>query len=170
MRDKDANDNTETFEVVVTRELEAPVEEVWKAWSDSEYVRRWWGPAGFTSPSAEMDFRVGGASLVCMRAPAEYGGQDMYNTWTYARIDPHNRIDFISNFADEDGRHLSPADLGVPEGVPHDVLHEIAFTGAGDDGTEITVTEYGYTTEEARNLSKVGMEQCLDKMGAIFAG
>ena len=170
MRDKVANDNIETFEVVVTRELEAPVEEVWKAWSDPEYVTQWWGPAGFTSPSAEMDFRVGGASLVCMRAPAEYGGQDMYNTWTYTRIDPHDRIDFISNFADEDGRPLNPADLGVPQGVPHDVLHVITFKGAGDGRTEITVTEYGYTTEEARNLSKAGMEQCVDKMAAIFAG
>jgi hypothetical protein len=45
----------------------------------------------------------------------------------------------------------------------------IAFKGAGDGGTEITVTEYGYTTDEARNPSKVGMEQCLDKMAAIFA-
>jgi uncharacterized protein YndB with AHSA1/START domain len=105
-----------------------------------------------------------------MRAPAEYGGQDMYNTWTYTRIDPHERIEFISNFADEDGRHLNPADLGVPQGVPHDVLHVITFKGAGGGGTEITVTEYGYTTEEARNLSKAGMEQCVDKMAAIFAG
>lgn len=40
----------------------------------------------------------------------------------------------------------------------------------GTGGTEITVTEYGCTTEEARNLSKVGMEQCLDKWAAIFAG
>src|SRR5215207_5729970 len=69
---KDNNDNTETLDVVVvTRVLDAPVEEVWKAWSDPEYVMRWWGPTGFRSPSAEMDFRVGGASLVCMGAPAE---------------------------------------------------------------------------------------------------
>jgi hypothetical protein len=33
----------------------------------------------------------------------------------------------------------------------------------------MTVTEYGYTTEEACDLSRAGMEQCLDKM-AIFAG
>jgi hypothetical protein len=30
------------------------------------------------------------------------------------------------------------------------------------------VTEHGYTTEQARDLSKAGMEQCLDKMSAIF--
>ena len=68
MYSKDTNDNTQTFDVVVTRIFDAPVEEVWKAWSDPAYVTRWWGPAGFTSPSAEMVFRVGGASLVCMRA------------------------------------------------------------------------------------------------------
>jgi uncharacterized protein YndB with AHSA1/START domain len=161
-------DGSETFDVVVTRVLDAPVEEVWKTWSDPAYVMRWWGPTGFTSPSAEMDFRVGGASLVCMRAPAEYGGQDMYHTWTYTRIDPYERIEFVSNFADEDGTHLDPAAMGVPPGVPHDVPHVVTFEARGDDGTEMTVTEHGYTTEQARDLSRAGMEQCLDKMAAIF--
>jgi hypothetical protein len=44
------------------------------------------------------------------------------------------------------------------------------FKAAGDSETEMTVTEYGYTTEEARDLSRAGMEQCLDKMAAMFAG
>jgi uncharacterized protein YndB with AHSA1/START domain len=165
---EDTNDHTQTFDVVLTRIFDAPVEEVWKAWSDAEYVRRWWGPAGFTSPSAEMDFRVGGASLVCMRAPEEYGGQDMYNTWAYTRIDPHQRIEFVSNFADKEGRHLDRAELGMPPGVPHDVPHVIVFKGAGDKGTQMSVTEHGYTSEQARDLSRAGMEQCLEKMAAIF--
>jgi uncharacterized protein YndB with AHSA1/START domain len=46
------SDGTETFDVVVSRVLDAPVGEAWKAWSDPEYVMRWWGPTGFTSPSA----------------------------------------------------------------------------------------------------------------------
>jgi uncharacterized protein YndB with AHSA1/START domain len=169
MNDNNKNAGTETFEVVVTRVFDAPVEEVWKAWSDPEYVTRWWGPTGFTSPSAEMDFREGGASLVCMRAPAEYGGQDMYHTWTYTRIDPHERIEFVSNFADKAGTHLDPAAMGVPPGVPYDVPHVITFKATGDGGTEMTVTEYGYLTEQARDLSRTGMEQCLDKMAAMFA-
>ena len=167
---KDTDENTQTFDVVVTRVFDAPVEEVWKAWSDSEYVMRWWGPTGFTSPSAEVDLRVGGASLVCMRAPAEYGSQDMYHTWTYTRIDPHERIEFVSNFAEEDGRHIDPAEMGMPAGVPYEVPHVITFEAVGEGRTEMTVTEYGYTTEQARDLSKAGMEQCLDKMAAIFAG
>ena len=167
---KDTNDDTQTFDVVSTRIFDAPVEEVWKAWSDPEYVMRWWGPTGFTSPSAEMDFRVGGTSLVCMRAPAEYGGQDMYNTWTYTRIDPHERIELVSNFADKDGAHIDRAAIGMPQGVPHDVPHVIIFEAADDTGTKMTVTEHGYTTEQARDLSKAGMEQCLEKMVAMFAG
>jgi len=167
---KDTNENTQTFDVVITRVFDAPVEEIWKAWSDPEYVMRWWGPTGFTSPSAEMDFRVGGASLVCMRAPAEYGGQDIYHTWTYTTIDPYERIEFVSNFADKDGRHLDPAAMGMPPGVPYDVPHMITFKAAGDNRMEMTVTEYGYTTEQARDLSRAGMEQCLDKMAAMFAG
>jgi len=166
---KDINDITATFDVTITRIFDAPVEKVWKAWSDPEYVMRWWGPTGFTSPSAEMDFRVGGSSLVCMRAPAEYGSQDMFHTWTYTRIDPHERIEFVSKFADKDGAHLDPAAMGRPSGVPYDVPHVVTFEAAGDGGTQMTITEYGYTTEQARDLSRAGMEQCLDKMAAMFA-
>jgi uncharacterized protein YndB with AHSA1/START domain len=169
LHSEDTNDHTQTFDVVLTRVFDAPVEEVWEAWSDPAYVTLWWGPAGFTSPSAEMDLRVGGASLVCMRAPEEYGGQDMYNTWTYTRIDPHERIEFVSNFANQDRKHLDPTTMGMPRGVPRDVPHVIAFKAAGDNGTEMTVTEHGYTTEQARDLSRAGMEQCLDKMAAKFA-
>ena len=43
--------------VLVSRVFDAPVELVWKAWSDPEYVMQWWGPTGFTCCLAEMDFR-----------------------------------------------------------------------------------------------------------------
>jgi uncharacterized protein YndB with AHSA1/START domain len=59
--------------------------------------------------------------------------------------------------------------MGMPPGVPYDVPHVITFEAAGEGRTEMTVTEHGYTTEQARDLSRAGMEQCLDKMAAIFA-
>ena len=43
------------------------------------------------------------------------------------------------------------------------------FTDLGNDGTEMTVTEHGYTSDQAHDLSKAGLEQCIDKMAAIFA-
>jgi uncharacterized protein YndB with AHSA1/START domain len=67
----------ETHDLVITRAFDAPIEQVWAAWTDAEQVKRWWGPTGFTVPVARIDFRVGGTSLVAMRAPKEYGGQDI---------------------------------------------------------------------------------------------
>ncbi|MGH7454119.1 MAG: SRPBCC family protein [bacterium] len=163
------NSEPKKRDVVVTRTFNAPVEQVWKAWSDPEHVMQWWGPTGFTCPLAEMDFREGGKSLVCMRAPQEFGGQDMYNTWTYRKIVPMERIEFIQNFADKDGNKVDPAKMGIPPGVPHEVRHVITFKAAGDNRTEMTVTEYGYTSDQAHDISKAGMEQCLDKMAASLA-
>jgi uncharacterized protein YndB with AHSA1/START domain len=101
-------------DLVVTRVFDAPFESMWRAWSDPEYVMRWWGPVGFTSPLARMDFREGGTSLVCMRSPE---GQDLYNTWTYRKISPLERIEFIQRFADEDGKEVDPVDMGLPPDI-----------------------------------------------------
>ena len=160
---------TKKLNVVVNRIIDAPLEQVWKAWSDSNYVMQWWGPTGFTCPLAEMDFREGGTSLVCMRAPKEFGGFDMYNTWTYSQISPMERIEFIQRFADQNGNQVDPAAIGIPPGVPSEVRHVITFKALNDAHTELTVTEFGYASEEAHDISKTGMEQCIDKMAGIFA-
>lgn len=165
-------DNTvqrgQTMNVEAARVLNAPVEQVWKAWSEPEYVKQWWGPTGFTSPSAEIDFRVGGTSLVCMRAPIEVGGQEMYNTWTYRTIESYQKIEFLLHFSDQHRNPLNPAHIGMEPGIPNGVRHVITFTRMEDNQTFMTVTEYGYTTQQARDLSKAGLEQCLDKMEAMY--
>lgn len=46
-------------DLAVSRVFNAPVEPVWRAWTDPALVMRWWGPDHFTSPSAEIDFREG---------------------------------------------------------------------------------------------------------------
>lgn len=159
-----------TYEMFLTREFDAPVERVWQAWSDAGRVRQWWGPNGFTAPVAEIDFREGGKSLVCMRAPEEYGGMDMYNTWTYTKIEPHSRIEFVQHFSDADGVAFDPAQQpGVPAGIPFEVPHVITFRPLDGGRTELTVTEYGYADEQVAGMSKGGMAQCLDKMAASLA-
>ncbi|MCE8425583.1 MAG: SRPBCC domain-containing protein [Candidatus Methanoperedens sp.] len=55
-------------DLVVTRIIDAPVELVWKAWTDPECVMRWWGPKDYISPSCKIDFREGGnIYFVCAR-------------------------------------------------------------------------------------------------------
>jgi uncharacterized protein YndB with AHSA1/START domain len=166
----DTINGDDTRDLVVTRVLDAPIDLVWKAWNDPTAVMAWWGPAGFTSPSAAMDFREGGTSLVCMRAPAAFGGQDMYNTWTYTRIVPMQRIEFVLNFADKNGKAFDPAAMvGMPPGIPYGVRHVIDLKALSNGKTEMTVTEYGYTSSQAVDLSRAGLEQSLDKMAASLA-
>ena len=130
-----------TRDLVVTRVFAAPVDLVWKAWTDPEYVMRWWGPDHFTSPSAKMDFREGGTSVVCMRAPKDFGGQDMYSTWVYQKIVPLKRIEFIQNLADKDGNQIDPAEIGMPPEFPRDIRTVVTFKDLGNSKTEMTVTE-----------------------------
>lgn len=166
----DAANGGETYNVVVTRVFNASVERVWRAWSDSEDVRQWWGPTGFTCPIAQMDLREGGTSLVCMRAPQEYGGFEIYNTWTYGIIVPMERLEFVQHFSDPNGNPIDLGAAGVPPGVPYEVPHVVTFKSLDDNQTEMTVTEYGYPSEEIVAQSKAGMEQCLDKMAVLVEG
>jgi uncharacterized protein YndB with AHSA1/START domain len=159
----------EKHNMELTRVFNAPVDQVWKAWSEPELVKRWWGPSGFSAPVARMDFREGGSSLVCMRAPKEFGGQDLYNSWTYQKIIPMQRIEFIQHFTDQDGNRISPTDAGLPAEIPFEVPHLITFRALSEKMTEITVTEYGYPTEQITEISKAGMDQCLDKMAALWS-
>lgn len=154
-------------DVVVTRTLRAPIERVWSAWVEPDLVMQWWGPEGFTCPLAKMDFREGGTSLVCMRAPKEFGGQDLYNTWTYEEIVPMRRFVYTLRFSDKDGRALDPSAHGLPPGVPKEVRNVNAFTSKGRS-TELVIRESSYATEEAANLSEMGLEQCLDKMARML--
>lgn len=155
-------------QMILTREFDAPVDQVWHAWSDADHLMRWWGPKGFTSPSCGMDFRVGGRSLVCMRAPKEFGGQDMYNTWSYTKIVPQQRIEFTHHFTDKSGNRLDPAAMGLPPGIPMEIPHMITFKPLAGDRTEMTVTESGYTTDQAVEISRAGLVECLDKMAESF--
>ena len=36
-------------EIITTRIFNAPIESVWKSWTEPELVMRWWGPDKFTS-------------------------------------------------------------------------------------------------------------------------
>lgn len=158
----------EKRDVVVTRVFDAPVERVWKAWSDADEVMRWWGPDYFTSPSAKMDFREGGTSLVCMRAPESFGGQDMYSNWTYTVIVPMERIEYVHNLADQDGHRIDPSAIGMPPDFPEDVVSVVTFKPLDNERTEMTVTELDWALGQMRDMSELGLNQCMDKMGRTF--
>jgi uncharacterized protein YndB with AHSA1/START domain len=152
-------------DLVINRIIDAPIEQVWQTWIDPALVKQWWGPDGFTCPLAEIDFRVGGTSLVCMSSP-EFG--DQYSTWHYTKIVPLQRIEYIHNLADKDGKKIDPASIGMPADFPQDMLNLVVYKDLGDGRTELTITEYDWTVGHMMEMSRLGMQQCLAKMNAIF--
>jgi uncharacterized protein YndB with AHSA1/START domain len=161
----------EQKDIIVSRVLNASIDQAWKAWTDPALVMQWWAPDHFTSPSAKIDFRDGGLSIVCMRAPKEMGGQDMYSTWKYVKIVPGASIEFIHNLSDKDGVTIDPASIGMPADFPRNMRMEATFTDGGDGTgakTEVTVRQYGWMTGQMRDMGEAGLNQSMDKMAAIF--
>jgi uncharacterized protein YndB with AHSA1/START domain len=161
--------NVEKRDLVITRLFDAPIEVVWKAWTDPEYVMRWWGPTGFTSPSCKIDFREGGTFIFHMRAPKEFqGGSDFYTAGVYKKIVPLKLIEFSQGLADKDGNRIDPATMGMPADFPKEIPSALAFKRVGDR-TELTVTERDWTVGQMRDMSEAGMNECLDKLAIVLA-
>jgi uncharacterized protein YndB with AHSA1/START domain len=154
-------------DIVVRRQLDAPLASVWRAFIEGAEVMKWWGPEGFTAPFANMDVREGGTSVVCMRSP---DGQDFYSAWQYSVVVPERRLEYIFNLCGADGTKIDPIAVGMPPGFPRDVPHIVTFQSSSA-GTELVVTERGYDAGPFYDLSKAGLEQCLDKLErALKAG
>jgi uncharacterized protein YndB with AHSA1/START domain len=157
-------------DLIMTRVFDVPVEEAWKAWTEPQYVMRWWGPDHFTCPSARINFQEGQSSIVCMRAPKEFGGQDFYGTWTYTRIVPLQRIEYIHTLSDKDGNEIDPGSMGLPPDFPQGQRNVVAFKTVGDNRTEVTVTQFDWTPGSMMEMGKMGLSQSLGKLAAIFGG
>ncbi len=161
--------NLEKRDMLITHLLDTPIETVWKAWTDPEFVMRWWGPTGFTSPSCKIDFREGGKFLFHMRAPKEFqGGQDFYTSGVYKKIVPMQLIEFSQGLSDKNGSRIDPTTMGMPPDFPKEIPSALAFKRVGDK-TELTVTEYGWAVGQMRDMSEAGMNECLDKLAAVLA-
>jgi uncharacterized protein YndB with AHSA1/START domain len=154
-------------QVEVTRIFNAPVEMVWKVWTDPELVKRWWGPKHYISPVAKIDFQEGGKSLVSMKAPKEMGGQEFYSIWKYVKIIPLQTIEFIQSLSDKEGNKTDPVKLGMPSDFPIDIKTVVTLREIANNKTEMTVTEYA-NFGTISNFAQIGLEQSLEKMAEIF--
>ena len=57
------------YNIVSTRTINAPVNKVFLAWTEPEYLKNWWGPNGFTNTFREFDLRPGGKWKFTMHGP-----------------------------------------------------------------------------------------------------
>ncbi len=72
-----------------SRVFNAPVELVWKVWSEQKHLDNWWGPKGFTQTTHAHEFKTGGAWNFTMHGP---NGVDYKNEMQYGEILLHQKI------------------------------------------------------------------------------
>jgi uncharacterized protein YndB with AHSA1/START domain len=85
---------------VISRVFDAQRGLVWKAWTEPERLKQWWGPKGFKVISAKVDLRPGGVFHYGLQMP---DGQEMWGKLVYREIVAPERLVFVVSFSDRDG-------------------------------------------------------------------
>ena len=87
-------------ELTFTQVLAAPRELMFRVFSESEHVKQWWGPEGWSMPVCTIDFRPGGTWFYCIRNDE---GEEHCAKAVYREIVPPERIVFTDNMVDAGG-------------------------------------------------------------------
>ncbi len=155
-----------TERMVITRIFDAPRELVWKAWTDPKYIMQWWGPKGFSCPACEIDFRVGGKLLLCMKSP---DGQEGWNAVEYHEIVPLEKIVSSMYFSDSKGNKIDPAELGMEDEAIEGAYDVTIFEDLGNGRTKLTLigNEPMQSAKESGQFE--GWNEQLDKVAAVVA-
>ena len=152
-------------ELTITRVFDAPRGKVWKAWTDPEELKKWWGPKNFTAPVSKIDLRVGGKYLSCMRAP---DGKDYWSTGVYREIVPMERIVVTDSFADEKGNVVPASHYGMTEDFPLELLVTVTFEQLGNK-TKMVLRHEGIPEGMMRELTETGWSESFDKLAEHIA-
>jgi len=126
---------------------------VFALFSEPDELRRWWGPAGFSTPSIELDLRVGGRYRFAMQPP---DGELFYLTGEFREVDPPARLAYTFWWEDPD-----PDD--------RETVVELSFAELGDS-TEVHFTQGPFATEERRALHDGGWSDGFQKLQRMTAG
>ena len=129
-----------------SREIPAPVEDVFAAIADPVRLARWWGPAGFTNTFEVCEFEPGGRWSLKMHGP---NGHDYPNESVFERIEPPTRLVV---------RHVS-----VPQ---YRLTISLEATPVG---TRVSWSQAFDNQETGRRLESIvvpGNEQNLDRLSA----
>ncbi|OFZ66393.1 MAG: ATPase [Bacteroidetes bacterium RIFCSPHIGHO2_02_FULL_44_7] len=60
---------TPDSEIVNSRTFKVSREHMYRAWTDPNHLKNWWGPQGFTNTFHEFDLRIGGKWSFIMHGP-----------------------------------------------------------------------------------------------------
>lgn len=156
--------------LVITLIFDAPIETLWKYWTEPEYYKQWWGPKDFTCPESSIDFRVGGKYLHCMRGAPAPGApvQDFWSTGTYIEIIPVKKFVVTDSFADKDGNVVPSSHYGMPE-FPMEMQITVEFEEMNGK-TQMTLSHVGVgnADEDMKKNMGQGWNQSFDKLSNVI--
>lgn len=153
--------------LTITRVFDAPRERVWRAWTDPEQIKHWWGPKGFTSPVYKIDLRAGGEYLYAMRSP---DGQDFWGKGVFREIVEPERLVMMDSFADEKGNKVPASYYDMSPDWSGESLVTVTFEEQ-DGKTKVTSTTSGLSGMSAmdRDNMQQGWRESWDKLAEYLA-
>ena len=145
---------------VISRTFNAPLERVWKAWTEPEQMAQWWGPKGFSADVKTLDLKPGGTFHYLLQSQQ---GQEMWGRMLFREIVPKEKLVFINSFSDPEGgitRH--------PMAPEWPLLMHTTITFTETDGkTTVTVEWSPYEASESECAT---FEEDRDSMQAGWTG
>ena len=133
--------------VKVVREFDAPVDKVWKAWTDSKILDKWWAPKPWKAGTKSMDFREGGTWLYYMEGPE---GERHHCRADYKKIVPGKSFEVQDAFTDENGN--------VNNEFPT-MNWNISFNRTNDDTTKVQCDLAFKSEEDLDTIVKMGFKE-----------
>ena len=136
----------------IARTFDAPVAQVFDAWTSEEVLRRWLhGMPGWETPTAEVDLRVGGRIRIVMRDPSD--GTEAGATGEYRVVDPPRRLVFTWVWDDQPDR---------PQ------LIELELSER-DGRTMVSMTNSAIPTDGRLESQERGWQVCYDNLERLLA-
>ena len=152
---------TPVKELVLERDLAAPPERVFAAFTEPEQLEQWWWPKGFRCPAAEVDLRVGGGYRLGMEWPDFIPAESRFSHHMggeYIEIDrPHRLLMSGRAVNDEQGELFA-------------TLIDVTFEATGA-GTHLTIRQSYFEPmppPDALNGAQQGWSEQLDKLEALL--
>lgn len=130
----------------VVRDFDAPVEDVWRAFTDPTILDQWWAPKPWKTNTKSMDFRPGGRWLYYMQGP---DGSRHYCLNDYETVVPKKSYSGLDAFCDEQGNI-------IPE-MPR-MQWKVEFASI-EDGTRVTVDVTFPSEADLEKIVEMGFKE-----------
>jgi uncharacterized protein YndB with AHSA1/START domain len=125
--------------LILERVFHAPRDLVFKAFSEAEHLKQWYGPRGYTLDVCTVDLRPGGSWHYCMKKIDEKpGDRRMWSKSTYHEIVAPERIVQTTEYLSDEAGNIFP---GMPEGIVTFTFHELEGKTKVTSHTEYVSTE-----------------------------